>query len=138
MLSRSLFLSAVAASFSQVNADPLDPAICYSYGVDFVDGGEYFINADSTEKFSAVSYFKGCNEDNAEVLLVAPEDGEYMCDQIPTTPDNENRVSTCPIQKNQMTTGSWLLLILGNNGENGQPFAWQRGMFSPTLYMITF
>jgi hypothetical protein len=135
MYSRSLFLSAVAASLSLVNADPTE--ICYSYGVDFVDDGEYFINAASTEKFSAVSYFQGCNKDIADVLLVAPEDGEYLCDQIPTTPDNENKVSTCPIQKNQMTSGSWLLLVLGNNGDGGQPFAWQRGTFVCNLHLVT-
>lgn len=129
---RSLFLTTSAASL--VVAQTNNTGICYSWGVDFIDEGSYFINSASTEQFTAVSYFRGCNEDVADVLLVAPEGdqvGEYLCSQVPTTPDNENQLSTCPIQKDQMISGHWLLLVLGNNGDCGQscqPFAWQRGM----------
>lgn len=130
MHSRLVFLTAAAASLSFVRSED----ICYSYGVDFVDEGSYFINSESTDDFTAVSYFKGCNQDMADVLLVAPEDTpgetEFLCERIPTTPDNQNQMSTCPIKKNQMSSGHWLLLVLGNNGKGGQPFAWQRGMFS--------
>lgn len=114
-----------AASLSLVRSD--SDSICYSYGVDFVDEGHYFINSQSSEQFTAVSYFKGCNDDVADVLLVAPDSDEYLCSQIPTQPDDVNQLSTCPIQKSQMPSGDWLLLILGNNGDGGQPFAWQRG-----------
>jgi hypothetical protein len=140
-----MLLTVAAASITLVNADPpfevpSNAPICYSYGVDFVDEGSYFIDSTSTEAFSAVSYFQGCNKDGeADVMLIAPDEQpgetEFICDQIPTTPDNENELSKCPITKNQMTSGHWLLLVMGDNGENadgtlGQPFAWQRGTAS--------
>jgi hypothetical protein len=144
MYSRSVLFTVAAASITFVNAAPQfdvpsDGPICYSYGVDFIDEGSYFINATSTEDFSAVSYFQGCNKDGeADVMLIAPEDApgetEFICDQIPTTPDNTNEISKCPIQKDQMVSGHWLLLVMGDNGkdangENGQPFAWQRDLY---------
>ncbi|KAI4660485.1 uncharacterized protein J4E78_005188 [Alternaria triticimaculans] len=143
MYSRSMFLAVAAASITLVKAD--DPfgssgGICYAYGVDFIDEGSYFIDSESTEDFSAVTYFKGCNADGmADVVLVAPDveettGEEYLCDKIPTTPDDTNQVADCPIKKNQMSSGHWLLLILGDNeanedGSNGQPFAWQRDLY---------
>jgi hypothetical protein len=146
MYARSILLAVAAASITLVSADdppfevPSDGPICYSYGVDFVDEEHYFIDSTSTEQFSAVSYFQGCNKNGeADVLLVAPEDfsgeQELICDEIPTTPDNINEVSNCPIKKNQMISGHWMLLVLGDNGKDandkpGQPFAWQRGTSS--------
>ncbi|KAF2032588.1 hypothetical protein EK21DRAFT_87175 [Setomelanomma holmii] len=128
--SRSLSLTAFAALVSLAWSD--STSICYSYGVDFVDERNYFINSQLTEKFSSVSYFEGCNQDVADVLLVEPEgvsSQEYLCDQIPTYPADDLKTSTCPIQKNQMISGHWLLLVLGNNGDDGQPFAWQRDLY---------
>lgn len=141
-VSRFFSVTALAAllSFAQSQNDTgtiFDPdSICYSYGVDFVDEGHYFINSQSTEQFSAVSTFKGCNSGEADILLVDPNDIEYLCDDIPTTPDDTKQLSNCPIQKDQMSSGHWLLLILGNNGDYpAQPFAWQRGMYYPTTQL---
>ncbi|KAH9870312.1 hypothetical protein IAQ61_005786 [Plenodomus lingam] len=135
MFSRSFFLALAATSLSLVRSD--SDAICYSFGVDFVDEGSYFINSQSTEQFTAVSYFQGCNDDIADVLFVDPDNDEYLCSQIPTVPENSNQLSTCPIKKNQMTSGHWLLLILGNNGDDGQPFAWQRDLYLTVGTQIT-
>ncbi|CAE7010204.1 hypothetical protein CFE70_001860 [Pyrenophora teres f. teres 0-1] len=135
MSPRSLFLAVAAGSLSSlVSSQVTDPnAICYSYGVDYMDEGNYFINSLSNEDFAAVSYFKGCNGGKADVLLVAPEEAqgetEFLCSQIPTTPDEVNQLSTCPIEKSQMQSGHWLLLVIGNNGKDGQPFAWQRDLY---------
>jgi len=144
MSSRSLLLAVAAGSLSSlVSSQVTDPnAICYSYGVDYMDEGNYFINSLSNEDFTTVSYFKGCNGGNADVLLVAPEEAEgeteFLCTQIPTTPDEVNQLSTCPIEKSQMQSGHWLLLVIGNNGQGGQPFAWQRGKFHTLLNMMQF
>jgi hypothetical protein len=134
MHSCSFFLTTAAALISFVRSDGVvDPnAICYSYGVDFVDEGSYFINSQLNEQFGSVSYFKGCNQEVADVVLIEPDESggeEYICEQIPTYPDNQFETSLCPIQKKQMTSGHWLLLILGNNGDGGQPFAWQRDLY---------
>ncbi|KAF2131519.1 hypothetical protein P153DRAFT_365098 [Dothidotthia symphoricarpi CBS 119687] len=125
--SRPLSLTAFAALLSLVTSDP--ESICYSYGVDFVDEGSYFINEASTEAFTAVSTFKGCQADLSDILFVDPNDTEYLCSKVETTPDDDPKLSTCPIQKSQMSSGHWILLILGNNGKEGQPFAWQRDLY---------
>lgn len=140
--SRSFTLAAIATLLSSVKAD--SNAICYSYGVDFVDEGNYFINSQLSEQFSSVSYFRGCNQDVADVLLVEPEgvnSQEYLCDQMPTYPNDDLKTSTCPIRKNQMVSGHWRFLVLGNNGDEGQPFAWQRDLYltvgSPVTAIFT-
>ena len=64
---------------AQHNATGNPDSICYSYGVDFVDDGSYFINTASNDSFTSVSTFEGCNQDKAEVLLVDPKgDGTYL------------------------------------------------------------
>ncbi|KAF2691054.1 hypothetical protein K458DRAFT_355509 [Lentithecium fluviatile CBS 122367] len=131
--SRALGLSAFAALLSSAvstgTTNPHNPdSICYSYGVDFVDEGHYFINTLSSENFTSVSTFEGCNEDTSEVLFVDPAGDEYLCSQIPTLPDDTPQLSTCPILKSQMAPGDYILLLIGNN-DNGQPFAWQRDLY---------
>lgn len=37
-------------------------AECQSYGVDYVDGGSYFINTESPDYFSFVSEFEGMKD----------------------------------------------------------------------------
>jgi hypothetical protein len=130
MFSTSSFLTVFALLLSIVRSG--SNAICYSYGVDYLDEGHYFVNSQLAETFHAVSYFEGCNQDTADILLIAPEgvtSREYICDQVPTYPDRELKLSTCPIQKNQMVSGHWILLVIGDNGEHGQPFAWQRDLY---------
>jgi hypothetical protein len=136
-LSVTAFAALLSLTKSQTDTGTIfnPDSICYSYGVDFVDEGHYFINSQSTEQFSAVSTFKGCNSGEADILLVDPNDIEYLCDDIATTPDDTKQLSKCPIQKDQMSSGHWLLLILGNNGDYpAQPFAWQRGTYHPAMH----
>ncbi|KAF1956276.1 hypothetical protein CC80DRAFT_593744 [Byssothecium circinans] len=102
-------------------------SVCYSFGVDFVDEGRYFINTASNDSFTCVSTFEGCNQDNAEVLFVNPAGDEVFCSQIPTLPDDTSQLSTCPVLKSQMVSGDYIILILGNNGV-GQQYAWQRDL----------
>lgn len=116
--------AAFAALLSLAVADP--NSVCFSYGVDFLDDNHYFINSLSNESFTCVSTFKGCNPDVADVLLIDPSGEEYLCSQIPTTPEDTPELSTCPILKNQMQSGDWIIIVIGNN-DDGNPFAWQRG-----------
>ncbi|KAM0126223.1 hypothetical protein ACHAO1_010180 [Botrytis cinerea] len=99
-------------------------ADCASYGIDFQNGGNYFINSADTSNFTAVTQFTGCTGE-AEVILVAPNDDSWECSDIETQPDSTNMLSTCPISKNQMYSGTWTIVILANNG-NGASFAAQR------------
>jgi hypothetical protein len=117
---------AFAALLSLAHSDP--DSICYSYGVDFVDEGHYFINSQSDDPFTCVSTFRGCNNDVADVLFVRPDGQEYFCTDVNTYPQDQRMLSACPVRKNQMKSGHWMLLIIGNN-DDGYPFAWQRGTY---------
>jgi len=124
---------------------------CSVYGIDFVDGGSYFINSNSTANFTVVQQFSGCNDDEASVLLVQQStEDEWECTSISTgkhftraiaqdsavlihyqVPSNTSELSTCPIEKDQMSSGEWTILVIGNNGD-GNPFAYERD-FSLTV-----
>ncbi|KAM3424320.1 hypothetical protein BST61_g11143 [Cercospora zeina] len=154
MHARPLLLAAAAGTFlSQVSAQQLqdvrsertlsadllkrqstdddfeydEDSICYSYGIDFQHLGSYFIDSRSTDPFTVVSQFKQCeNNTSAYILLVDNDnDKQYECTGVPTTPDLTSQMSSCPITKNEMTSGAWSVLVIGNNGD-GSPFAWQR------------
>jgi hypothetical protein len=67
-----------------------------------------------------------CNNDTAQIILSNAATGdEYYCTDVNTVPDNTSQVSTCPIMKNQLTNGTWIIIETGNNG-NGNPFNAQR------------
>lgn len=120
---------------------------CLSYGIDFVNGGSYFINTLSNDSFTCVTQFSGrvkfmasctnirvltsnpgCQNDTANVVLVDPSGDEYECTDIPLDPDYTSEMSTCPIEKDQMTSGEWGLIVISNNG-NGDPIAYERDFY---------
>jgi len=64
-------------------------AQCQSYGYDFVDGGSYFQNISSSDDFTFISYFEGCEgEGSITPILVDPNEDEYFCSDIATSPDD--------------------------------------------------
>lgn len=111
-------LFAFGAYAVQPASDAVQPvgdenSVCQSFGVDFQDEGSYFINTNSNESFSSVSYFEGnsrvscqigegfspvcagCNPDNAYVMLVDVNgDRQFDCSTLPTTPDDVDQTST--------------------------------------------
>ncbi|RMY74015.1 hypothetical protein D0863_03509 [Hortaea werneckii] len=106
----------------QNNAD----STCQVFGLDFQDGGSYFLNSNSSQNFMASYQFRGCNDATADVMLVNMNNGDqYFCSSVPTVPDNATQVSTCPVQHGQLMTANYSIITLGNNG-NGNPFAVQR------------
>ncbi|KAH0289432.1 hypothetical protein KCU62_g4453, partial [Aureobasidium sp. EXF-3399] len=112
-----------AAFLSGVNAD------CESYGIDFVNNGNYFINSASNSSFTSVTQFTGCADDVAAIELVNWDNGdEYECSSIPLLPDGTPETSTCDIEKDQMVSGTWGLILVSNNGDDpdSPPFANQR------------
>jgi hypothetical protein len=99
---------------------------CTTYGVDYQEGGNYFINTNSNEAFTFVSGFDGCNNATAQLSLVNEDTGDqYDCGSVPTVPDNAPRTATCQVQKSQLTSGTYLIITIGNNGV-GNPFADER------------
>jgi len=126
MHTRSSLLLPLAWSvsfLSGVNAD------CESYGIDFVNNGNYFINSASNSSFTSVTQFTGCADDVAAIELVNWDNGdEYTCSDIPLQPDGTPEISTCDIEKDQMVSGTWGLILVSNNGPDpdSPPFANQR------------
>lgn len=60
MYAGSLLTVAAVALFVAAGLAQDDPdSTCLSYGIDFVNGNEYFINENSTADFTFVSQFNG-------------------------------------------------------------------------------
>ncbi|KAG9957957.1 hypothetical protein KCU61_g8755, partial [Aureobasidium melanogenum] len=101
---------------------------CLSYGVDFQTNGDYFQNISSTAPFTFASIFEGCQNDTANNILVDPNGDEYQCTDTPLQPDDTTELSTCPMDKNEMWSGDWSVLIISNNGD-GDPIAYERDFY---------
>jgi hypothetical protein len=140
-----LATSAAASGLLETRQDDTN-STCLVYGIDYVDGGSYFIDSSSTSDFTAVQQFNKCNNDSASILLVQQStEDEWECSSVPTgmfgvfnspnalenvtdspsVPDNTSQMSTCPLEKDQMTSGQWSILVIGNNAD-GNPFAYER------------
>ncbi|KAF2808430.1 uncharacterized protein BDZ99DRAFT_55601 [Mytilinidion resinicola] len=123
---RCYVFSALAAVVSLASAGE----VCDAFGIDYVDGGSYFINTNSQDNFTFVTEFEGCNDDIANTMIVPPDDApdndEIICSDLDTTDvDDTPEMATCPIKKSQMVSGPWIILVMGNNGD-GDPFAYER------------
>ncbi|KXT17145.1 hypothetical protein AC579_2021 [Pseudocercospora musae] len=107
-----------------------EDSICYSYGIDYQNGGSYFIDIRSNASFTCVSQFESCVEDTySNIILVNDDTGDQvLCSDVATTPDLVSQMSTCPITKDDMTSGDWSIIAIGNNGD-GSPFGWQRDFY---------
>jgi hypothetical protein len=103
-------------------------ATCESYGIDFQTGGNYFQNISSPSPFTFASLFEGCQNDVANNILVDPNGDEYQCTDTPLQPDDITQLSTCPLDKDQLWTGDWSVLIISNNGD-ADPIAYERDFY---------
>jgi len=116
-------------AFAQDASDDSDASQqCQSFGVDFQDQGSYFQNISSSDPFSFVSIFEGCQNDEANNILVDPNGDEYLCTDTDLQPDDTNELSTCPIDKDQMWSGDWSIVIISNNGD-ADPIAYERDFY---------
>ncbi|KAF2655214.1 hypothetical protein K491DRAFT_434841 [Lophiostoma macrostomum CBS 122681] len=91
---------------------------CYSYGIDFQNGGSYFQNSLSNDNFTFVSQYSGCQNDFAYNILVDPNGDQTLCSNTNLQPDDTNMLSTCPIEKSQLFSGPWSIVILSDNGDD--------------------
>ena len=127
-ISRAIaFAVAIASAAAQDQHD--DPGYdnpCKSYGIDFQDNGLYFQNKSSTDDFTFVSTFEGCEADTANNILVDPNGEQYRCTDTPLRPDDTSQMSTCPVEKCSLWSGPWSIIIISNNGAEGNPIAYQR------------
>jgi hypothetical protein len=98
---------------------------CKSFGIDFQDGGSYFQNQSSSDDFTFVSTFEGCANDVATNVLVDPVGDQYLCSDTNLQPDDTFQMSTCPLEKDELSSGAWSVIIISNNGDEA-PIAYQR------------
>ncbi|KAK0977672.1 hypothetical protein LTS16_015346 [Friedmanniomyces endolithicus] len=99
---------------------------CESFGDDFQNGGSYFQNNLSSDPFTALQDFDGCQNDTANNVLVNPNGDQSQCSNTPLLPNDTPQLITCADwPKDKLYNGSWSLLIISNNG-NGSPIAYQR------------
>jgi hypothetical protein len=100
--------------------------VCTTSGVNYQEGGTYFIDTDSKQPFTIVSTFSGCQNDTADISLVNENTGDqYDCGSVATVPNGVAQTATCPVLKSQLTSGTYLIITIGNNG-NADPIAFQR------------
>jgi hypothetical protein len=79
-----LATSAAASGSLETRQDDTN-STCLVYGIDYMDGGSYFIDSSITSDFTAVQQFDNCNNDTASVLLVQQStEDEYECSSVPT------------------------------------------------------
>ena len=103
-----------------------------SFGADFQSGGTYFQNVESTDPFTAIQEFVGCQNDTSHNILVDPNGDQSECTETPMQPDDTPQLLTCSQwPKDKLYTGDWSLLIISNNG-NADPIAYERD-FSLTV-----
>jgi len=122
MYAKNILYGAAALSLSVGSAF----AQCESYGIDFVNGGSYFINSADTSPFTAVEEFSGCDDDVANNVLVDPQGNQYQCSDTPLTPDYTPQTINCTsVLESGMQSGDWSLLIISNNGD-GDPISYER------------
>jgi hypothetical protein len=106
---------------------------CESFGVDFTSGGTFFQNSNSSDPFTAIQEFSGCENDTAHNVFVDPNGDQTECSETPLQPDDAPQIITCEDwPKSSLYDGDWSLLIISNNGEDGDPIAYQRD-FSLTV-----
>jgi hypothetical protein len=48
-------------------------------------------------------------------ILVSPKGQEYTCSTVDTMANNGEELSTCPVAYNEMSTGTWTIIIQAEN-----------------------
>ncbi|OIW28951.1 hypothetical protein CONLIGDRAFT_401496 [Coniochaeta ligniaria NRRL 30616] len=86
-------------------------AACSSYGVDYSNGGAYYIDGSSNQYFSFITVFQGCTQESISPVLVGPDDNEYACSSINTQPAGTQVTSTCGIPYSAMQSGTWRIIV---------------------------
>ncbi|KAI1475477.1 hypothetical protein F4774DRAFT_413782 [Daldinia eschscholtzii] len=89
-------------------------ADCASYGVDYVNGGSYDIDASSNDNFTFTTIFQGCGQESVKPILIDPTGGQHPCSAISTTPAGTQVTSICEIKYSAMTSGLYKIIISGN------------------------
>jgi len=89
--------------------------------------------------------YQGCQNDTAYNLLIDPNGDQTLCSDTNLQPDDTDQLSTwsvfidiyltvklanpnSPIQKNQLSSGNWSVVVITNNGD-GEQAAYERDFY---------
>ncbi|TLS29343.1 hypothetical protein PpBr36_01551 [Pyricularia pennisetigena] len=86
---------------------------CTSQGIDYSNGGSYYIDSSSNDYFSFVSEFQGCYRESISPVLVDPDNNQYACSAIEIGNSGAKVTSLCYIPFSAMRTGPWKLVLVG-------------------------
>lgn len=126
-------LRATSATLALLSLVPSVFGDCESFGVDFTSGGTFFQNSNSSDPFTAIQEFTGCQDDTAHNVFIDPTGDQTECSETPMQPDDAPQLITCEDwPKERLYDGAWSLLVISNNGDSGEPIAYQRD-FSLTV-----
>lgn len=126
-------LRATGATLALLSLVPSVFGDCESFGVDFTSGGTFFQNKNSSDPFTAIQEFTGCQDDTAHNVFIDPTGDQTECSETPMQPNDAPQLITCEDwPKERLYDGAWSLLVISNNGDNGEPIAYQRD-FSLTV-----
>ncbi|KJR84532.1 uncharacterized protein SPSK_09258 [Sporothrix schenckii 1099-18] len=112
MVAQMKTLLAVAATLLSLTTGAL--ADCSSYGVDYANGGAYYIDGSSNQYFSFITIFQGCSKESISPILVDTDNNQYACSAISTTPAGTQQTSTCGIPFSAMKSGTWKIIVSGD------------------------
>lgn len=105
-------LLAVAATVLSLSQGAL--ADCSSYGVDYANGGAYYIDGSSNQYFSFITIFQSCTQESISPILVDPDNNQYACSAVSTLPAGAQQTSTCGIPFSAMKSGTWKIIVAGD------------------------
>lgn len=123
---------AAGATIALLSLVPSVLGDCESFGVDFTSGGTFFQNVNSTDPFTALQEFSGCQNDTSHNVFVDPNGDQSECSMTDMQPDDTPQLITCEDwPKDRLYDGDWSIIIISNNGD-ADPIAYQRD-FSLTV-----
>lgn len=112
-------------------------ADCTSYGVDYSSGESYYIDSTSSQYFSFITVFQGCNQESISPVLIAPDGNEYACSAIKTQPAEQQVISTCGIPFSVMQSGTWKIIVAGSQISSQRVITLTVGAPQTTWYTAT-
>lgn len=112
-------------------------AQCVSYGIDYANGGEYYIDASSNQYFSFVTVFQGCQMETINPVLVDPNNNQYSCSSINTLPAGNQMTSTCGIPFSAMKSGQWRIIMAGQQVQVQRTMTFTVGLPETTTITAT-
>ncbi|KAK4194999.1 hypothetical protein QBC40DRAFT_269641 [Triangularia verruculosa] len=110
---------------------------CTSYGVDYSNGGAYYIDGSSNQYFSFITIFQSCGPESISPVLIGPDDNQYVCSVIGTGQAGVQVTSTCGIPFSAMKSGNWKIILSGNQISTQRTFSVTVGVPETTYVTAT-